>query len=45
MDDNEKEIREIIAQAFFRANWTRKYIPLAYIIDYRTSEGTETDPL
>lgn len=41
MQYNEEEIRQIVAQAFFQARWTRKYIPLAYIVDYRKTEGTE----
>ena len=45
MEDNkqEEEIRQIVAQAFFQARWTRKYIPLAYIVDYRNGQGTDTD--
>lgn len=41
--DPEKEIQDIIVQAFFKATWVHKYIPLAFIVNFKQSEGTE-DP-
>ena len=39
--DPQKDIQDIIVHAFFKATWVHKYIPLAFIVDYKPSEGTE----